>query len=145
MSWMKRFHNDHMFLIQYLPKFDGNLKDLEFGLAGNDVRWELREFADLIKNVVRPHFEAEEKGTYVEAAGLSEETGKFIEEMTAEHRTLYVAFDGFNEAVDKFDQENIVSHGKKIISLLQGHIEKEEKVVKKILQQEENKKNIRKV
>ena len=141
MSWMKRFHDDHMFLIQYLPKFEGNLKDLEFGLAGRDVRWELKEFSDLIKNVVRPHFELEEKGSYVEAARMSEEISKFIDEMNAEHKTLYVAFDGFNDAVDKFDRESIVSYGKTIIKLLKGHIEKEEKVVKRLLQKEESENN----
>ncbi|MCL6638705.1 MAG: hemerythrin domain-containing protein [Firmicutes bacterium] len=138
MSWMKRFHDDHMFLVQYLPKFEGNLKDIEHGLAGHDVKWELREFADLIVKVIRPHFEAEEKGAYREAAGKSEDISKFIDEMMEEHRTLYAAFDGFIEAVEKYDRERIVRHGKEILSLLKGHIEKEEIVVKRLLEKEKS-------
>lgn len=136
MSWMRRFHEDHMSLLQYLPKFEGNLKDIEFNLAGRDVRWELKEFTDLIKNVVRPHFEAEEKGSYREFAALAGDFEKFIEEMLDDHKKLYGAFDRFIEAVDKFERDEIVEYGKIIVNLLKVHIEKEEKVVMAALKKE---------
>ena len=99
MLWLNRFHDDHMALVRVLPKLEGNLKDIEYGEAGPNVAWELREFAELVRNVVIPHFKEEERIVYPKASGVSDEGHKFILSMYEEHNTLYEAFDGFFKAL----------------------------------------------
>mgnify|MGYP000881671980 CR=1 FL=1 len=67
MSWLQLFHDEHTALYFILPKFEGNLKDIEHGEAGENVIWELREFAEIIKDVLIPHFREEEKNVYPRA------------------------------------------------------------------------------
>lgn len=95
MSWLQRFHDEHTALFAILPKLEGNLKDIEHGEAGENVIWELREFARIIKDVIIPHFRDEEKNAYPKASQASEEGEKFIAEMYEEHTLLYETFEGF--------------------------------------------------
>lgn len=99
MIWMEKFHDDHMAILGVLPKLEGNLMDIEHGEAGRNVIWELQEFADLIKNVLIPHFNEEDKVVYPLAASVSEGGRLFIEGMNNEHRLLYQAFGGYVQAM----------------------------------------------
>ncbi len=95
MLWQQRFHDEHTALYSILPKLEGNLKDIEHDEAGENVIWELREFAQIIKDVLIPHFQDEEKNVYPKASQASEEGKKFIEGMYEEHNLLYETFEGF--------------------------------------------------
>lgn len=99
MLWMEKFHHEHMAIIAILPKLEGNLMEIEHGEAGHNVIWELHEFADLIMNVLIPHFNEEDKVVYPQAAGVSEEGRVFIDGMNNEHKLLYQAFAGYVQAM----------------------------------------------
>jgi len=98
-KWLSRFHDDHMAVVRLLPKLEGNLKDLEHGEAGVNAIWDLREFAEIIRNVIIPHFKNEEKTVYPKASGVGEEAQKFMTGMYKEHEDLYEAFEGFFKAL----------------------------------------------
>ncbi|MDD3653796.1 MAG: hemerythrin domain-containing protein [Desulfotomaculaceae bacterium] len=100
MLWMGKFHKEHLAITGILPKLEGNLMEIEHGEAGHNVIWELLEFADLIKNVLIPHFNEEDNVVYPQAASVSEESRAFIEGMNEEHELLYQAFDGYLQAID---------------------------------------------
>lgn len=100
MIWMEKFHNDHLSIMGILSKLEGNLMDIEHGEAGYNVIWELQEFADLINNVLIPHFNEEDKVVYPRAAGVSEEGRVFIDGMNNERKLLYQAFAGYVQAME---------------------------------------------
>lgn len=99
MFWLNRFHDDHMAVVRLLAKLEGNLKDLEHGEAGVNAIWDLREFAEVIRDVIIPHFKNEEKTTYPKASGVGEEAREFMMGMYKEHDDLYEAFEGFFKAL----------------------------------------------
>ena len=99
MLWLNRFQEDHMAVVRLLAKLEGNLKDLEYGEAGVNAIWDLREFAEIIRNVIIPHFKNEEKTVYPKASGVGGEARKFMTGMCEEHEDLYVAFEGFFKAL----------------------------------------------
>jgi hemerythrin-like domain-containing protein len=100
MRWLNRFHDEHEAVQFVLMKLEGNLKDIEHGESDVNVIWELKEFAEIINNVIIPHFKAEEKDIYPEALRLGIDE-KFIAEMYDEHNVLYEAFKGFNDSIGK--------------------------------------------
>ncbi len=103
MRWLNRFHDEHAAVEIILTKLEGNLKDIEHGEAGANVIWELKEFVEIINNVIIPHFKAEEKDVYPEALRVSGDKS-FISSMYEEHNLLYDAFAGF---IDALGEENI--------------------------------------
>lgn len=132
MLWLNRFHDDHMAVVRILPKLEGTLKDIEYGEAGVNAIWDLREFVELIKNVIIPHFKDEEKIVYPKASGVDEDAHTFILGMYDEHNSLYEAFEGFFQAlgghIDNSNREEIIGHGNnpaQIISISRN-ISKEE-------------------
>jgi len=119
MLWLDRFHEEHMAIIRILPKLEGNLKDIEFGGAGQNVIWELIEFAMLIKTVLIPHFKEEDLVVYPKAAGVDENAKIFIDGMCDEHRILYEAFDGFVKSIgDMPDEERISEQSAKAAQII---------------------------
>lgn len=99
MLWLNRFHDDHMAVVRLLSKLEGNLRDIEHGEAGINAIWDLREFVEIIKGVIVPHFRNEEKTVYPKASIVDEEAREFILGMYKEHDDLYEAFEGFFKAV----------------------------------------------
>ncbi|MDD4238016.1 MAG: hemerythrin domain-containing protein [Desulfotomaculaceae bacterium] len=130
MYWLKRFHDDHANLGRIVSKLEGNLKDIEYGEAGVNVIWELREFVELVHNVVIPHFKAEEQSVYPRlSAGASEDRRGFIAGLYEEHNQLYEAFEGFAKALLDIDyQEDKAGRGRKIADEMarSGNIDKME-------------------
>lgn len=117
MLWLNKFHDEHAAVGFILTKLEGNLKDIEHGEAGANVIWELKEFVEIINNVIIPHFKAEEKDVYPEALRLSEDKG-FITSMYDEHNLLYDAFAGF---IDSLGEENLgkeVKQGDKLARII---------------------------
>ncbi|TEB17416.1 hypothetical protein Psfp_00640 [Pelotomaculum sp. FP] len=116
MDWLKRFHDDHAALMRIISKLEGNLKDIEYGEAGVNVIWELREFVELVRNVVIPHFKSEEETVYPRlSVGASKDHREFIASLYEEHNQLYEAFDGFNKALLDVDyQEDKAGRGRRI-------------------------------
>lgn len=116
LDWLKRFHDDHAALARILSKLEGNLKDIKYGEAGINVIWELREFVDLARNVVIPHFKAEEETVYPSlATEASAELSKLVKSLYEEHSLLYEAFDGFAKALlDINNQEKNAGRDRKI-------------------------------
>jgi hemerythrin-like domain-containing protein len=114
--WLKRFHDDHANLIRILNKLEGNLKDIKYGVAGVNVVWDLREFVELVNNVVIPHFREEEKSVYPRlSANANEDLRQLIESLYREHDLLYEAFDGFARALhDVDDQVEKTKRGRRI-------------------------------
>ena len=129
MLWQQKFHDEHTALFSILPKLEGNLKDIEHGEAGENVIWELREFAQIIKDVIIPHFQDEEKNVYPKASQASEEGKKFIAGMYEEHNLLYETFEGYLKSlgqglgvkINSLKRDNLAS----IISLSKNIGEKE--------------------
>lgn len=98
MRWLKNFHDEHAAVDFVLTKLEGNLKDIENGESGENVIWELKEFVEIVNNVIIPHFKAEEEGVYPEALRLSEDKN-FITGMYDEHNMLYEAFEEFTKSL----------------------------------------------
>lgn len=117
MSWLKRFHDEHASVDIVLTKLGGNLKDIEHGESGANVIWELKEFADIIKNVIIPHFKAEEKEVYPKASKLSEDK-EFIAGLYDEHNLLYDAFEGFISAMGKENLGTELQQGNKLAQII---------------------------
>jgi hemerythrin-like domain-containing protein len=109
MRWLKKFHDEHAAVDFILTKLEGNLKDIEHGEASANVIWELKEFVEIINNVIIPHFKAEEKDVYPEALRISEDKN-FITCMYDEHKLLY---DAFEEFIDSLGEENLETEPQK--------------------------------
>lgn len=116
MYWLKRFQDDHANIVRIMSKLEGNLKDIEYGEAGINVIWELREFVELVHNVIIPHFKAEEETIYPRlSAGASKDLSMLVASLYEEHNQLYKAFDGFEKVLlDAGHQENKTGRGRKI-------------------------------
>lgn len=130
MLWMNRFHDDHMAVVRILPKLEGILKDIEHGEAGLNAVWELKEFEDLITNVIIPHFKDEEKDVYPLASSVDKEGHDFMLKMYSEHNDLYEAFNGFSKALESL-KDNLKPSGQfknnssKIISMSDNYLKNE--------------------
>lgn len=104
MDWLKRFHEDRTNLMRILSKFEGNLKDIEYGGAGVNVIWELREFVDLVNKVVIPYFKEVEENIYPRLSdNASDDLSQLIAGLYREHKQLYEAFDGFARVLSEVD------------------------------------------
>lgn len=117
MRWLNKFHDEHAAVEILLIKLEGNLKDIEHGEAGANVIWELKEFVEIINNVIIPHFKAEEKDVYPEALRVSGDKS-FITGMYDEHNLLYDAFARF---IDSLGEENLgkeVKQGDKLARII---------------------------
>ncbi len=117
MSWLKRFQNEHTAVYYILTKLEGNLKDIEHDTAGMNVIWELKELADIINNVLIPHFRSEEKDVYPKALELTDDKN-FIMGMYEEHNLLY---DSFDEFIASLGAENLglrVQQGNKLAQVI---------------------------
>ncbi|MCL6635322.1 MAG: hemerythrin domain-containing protein [Peptococcaceae bacterium] len=138
MSWLKRFHEDHMAVVRLLAKLEGNLKDIEYDEAGENAIWDLKEFGDLLKKVVIPHFKEEEKTTYPRAAAVDEEGRQFISGMYGEHKDLYEAFEGFFRALgEEFERAEAAGPKDRLSTIaMSGNIDKMEapKNIEKLVQ-----------
>lgn len=108
--WLGRFHDDHMAIMRIIPKFEGILREIEYGEPGQNVIWDLTEFATVIKNVLLPHFHEEDTVIYPKAASVDADGKKFIDGMYEEHDILYAAFDGFLKSIGKAIEA--MGHGK---------------------------------
>lgn len=117
MSWLKRFYDEHAAVDFVLTKLEGNLKDIEHEESGANVIWELKEFAEIIKNVIIPHFKAEEKEVYPKASKLSEDK-EFIASLYDEHNLLYDAFEGFISALGKENLGAELQQGDKLAKII---------------------------
>lgn len=129
MLWLKRFHDDHMALVRILPKLEGNLRDIEAGEAGENVIWDLKEFAELLRNVVIPHFIEEEKTVYPKASEVDNDGRQFIAGMYDEHKALYEAFGGFFKSLkgDNRQEEILEQENKPARTIsLSGNVNREE-------------------
>lgn len=117
MRWLKKFHDEHAAVQFVLFKLEGNLKDIEHNVSGANVIWELKEFVDIINNVIIPHFKAEEKDIYPEALRLSEDKS-FINSMYDEHNLLYDAFAGFIHSLGEENLETLAHQGDKLAKII---------------------------
>lgn len=134
MSWLKRLHEDHLEVLNFIVKLDGNIKDIELSNQVNEnVIWDLKKFSEIITTELIPHFKLEEENIYTKAASVNKEQKKFIDTMLEEHKKLFQVFHDFNEGVQTKNFKQLSQHGKVIVSLLKGHIEKEEKLILSLL------------
>lgn len=130
MNWLTNYHEDHMAVLLLLSKLEGNIKDLEIGEPRPNMSFELNEFGKVLTDVIIPHFKNEEENIYPKAAKKDE---AFIKEMYQEHYALSKLFEEYLTALQPLDQQTIIKSGKAMISLLKGHIEKEETILPKLL------------
>lgn len=117
MHWLKKFHDEHTAVDFILIKLEGNLKDIECGEAGANVIWELKEFVEIINNVIIPHFKAEEIDVYPEALRVSGDKD-FITGMYDEHNMLYDAFEGFVNSLGAENLRTEVQQGDKLARII---------------------------
>lgn len=117
MHWLKRFHDEHTAVNFVLTKLEGNLKDIEHGEAGANVIWELKEFVEIVNNVIIPHFKAEEIGVYPEALRVSGDKD-FITGMYEEHNILYDAFERFVNSLGAENLRTEAQQGDKIARII---------------------------
>jgi len=126
MDWMKTYHEDHKSVLVLLAKFTGNILDLKAGLSTPYTFVEFKEFADVINNVIIPHFKKEETTIYAEIRKKSPAGSDFIDEMLREHEELYTLFDAYAHAVEIQDTEKIIAISSRLDHVLRHHIMKEE-------------------
>lgn len=133
MDWLKAYHDDHKAVLLLLAKLEGNVMDLKAGYPSPNPYLEFEEFADVIKNVITPHFKNEEVTVYKDVAGTSEEGQAFIEKMLQEHKALYSLFEQYINAIEERDDNKIVEVSGTLIHVLRHHILKEEDEMPKLL------------
>ena len=138
MEWIKRYHEDHMSVLTLLAGLEGTLKDLEYGLDRPYMKIEFAEIARVIKEILLPHFQSEEKDIYPKVARLDESGKELIDVMLEEHQSLYTAFDSFIKAYENDDKKLIIESGKTIVHVLRHHIIKEEKSLPRYFEEELN-------
>ena len=126
MDWLKTFHDDHKDVLILLAKLEGNVMDLKAGLDTPNTFVEFREFGDIIKNVLLPHFKQEETGIYKKVGEYGSDERTFIDNMLQEHEALYSLFAQYLKAVDDLDKGKLIEIGATLGSVLTHHITKEE-------------------
>lgn len=134
MDWLKNYHEDHKSVLLLLAKFEGNIMSLRAGQETPHTFVEFREFGDVIKNVIIPHFNNEEIGIY-KAISESGPAGKsFIDKMLNEHNALYELFDDYLAAVETKDKDKLIAISERLEKILQHHILQEEDEIPKIME-----------
>ena len=133
MDWLKIYHQDHKTVLVLLAKFTGNVLDLKAGLSTPHTFVEFREFTDVIKNVIIPHFQGEETGLYKQVIETGPSGREFINHMLKEHEKLYVLFEVFTTAVANEDTQKIIEISTDLDDMLRRHIMKEEDDLPKFL------------
>ncbi len=128
-NWIDNYHEDHMAVLRLLAKLDGNIKEIDMGTKRQHVDMEFKEFADVIKDVIIPHFKQEESGIYARINEVSEKHQNFIKNMLDEHERLYLVFDQYITAADPLEEQAIIEPAKTIIEVLERHIKKEEEAI----------------
>jgi len=126
MDWMKTYHEDHKSVMILLAKFTGNVMDLKAGMSTPNTIVEFKEFADIINNVIIPHFKSEETTIYAEIKKKSPAGSDFIDDMLQEHEELYSLFDAYITAVEAQDTTIIIDISTRLEHVLRHHIIKEE-------------------
>lgn len=126
MDWLDNYQDDHKAVLLLLAKLEGNLQYLKSGTETPNVYAEFREFADVVKNVIIPHFKSEETGIYKDIRKLEAEGTHFADDMIKEHNVLYPLFERFVTAVEAEDKEKLIEAGDLLIQVLSHHILKEE-------------------
>ncbi len=126
MDWMKTYHEDHKSVLILLAKFTGNVMDLKAGLSTPNTFVEFREFADIINNVIIPHFKNEETNVYREVSKTGPAGADFVAKMLREHEELYTLFDTYVTAVEAQDSAAIIEISSRLDHILRHHIMKEE-------------------
>lgn len=129
MSWMNRYHEDHMSVLTLLAGLEGNIKDLEIGQDRPYMMIEFEEIGKIINNIIIPHFRQEEKSIYPKVASQNDNGKTFIEHMLEEHQKLYVAFEAYLRSLENKDNQGLINSGKIIVEVLKNHIIKEEKAI----------------
>jgi len=124
-NWIANYHEDHMAVLRLLAKLEGNIKEISMGTKRQHVDMEFKEFADVIKDVIIPHFKQEERGIYARINEVSEKHQNFIKSMLDEHERLYLVFDQYIAATDPLEE-------KAIIEVLERHIKKEEEIIPRL-------------
>lgn len=126
MDWLQVYHDDHKGVLLLLAKLEGNIMDLKAGYPSPNPYLEFEEFAQVIKNVIIPHFKNEEITVYNETSEVGPEEQAFIKKMLMEHEALYSVFDKYFEAVEERDNQKIIELSGTLIHVLRHHISKEE-------------------
>lgn len=129
MSWLEHYHEDHMSVLLLVEKLEGNIKYLEAGQAGPNIIFEFKEFGDVLREVIIPHFKNEETGIYPAVAKINAAANSFINAMLEDHAVLYKAFDEFLAGLEPADFERLKAAGGEIIPVLRRHIHKEEEFI----------------
>ncbi|MDA8234662.1 MAG: hemerythrin domain-containing protein [Clostridia bacterium] len=133
MTWTKGYHEDHMAVLVLLAKLEGNLKDLEKGQYNCGINLDFKEFGDIIKTVIIPHFKKEETDVYPQIAKIDTTSEHIIDKMLEEHRQLYDSFGDYLQAIDETDNQALIRSGHEILRVLGHHIHKEEELLPKLI------------
>jgi iron-sulfur cluster repair protein YtfE (RIC family) len=129
MSWLEGYHEDHMAVLLLLEKMEGNIRYMEAGQAGPNMIYDFKEFGDVLREVIIPHFKNEEEGIYPSLAKINAAAKSFVDAMLADHAVLYKAFDEFLGGLEQSDLGRLTAAGRQIIPVLRKHIHKEEELV----------------
>ncbi|HWI54058.1 MAG TPA: hemerythrin domain-containing protein [Desulfobacteria bacterium] len=123
---MKVYHDDHKEVLLLLAKLEGNVMDLKAGYPSPNPYLEFEEFAQVIENVIIPHFKNEEVTVYKDVSGHGPEEQEFIKKMLMEHDALYTVFDQYFRAVKERDNQKMIEISGTLIHVLRHHILREE-------------------
>lgn len=126
MDWLSNYQEDHKAVLLLLAKMEGNIQYLKAGTETPNTFVEFEEFADVVRDVIIPHFKSEEDGIYKDIRELEAEGKKFADDMVTEHEVLYPLFEKFSAAVKNRDREKLIEAGGLLIQVLTHHILKEE-------------------
>lgn len=133
MNWLQVYQDDHKGVLLLLAKLEGNIMDLKTGYPSPNPYLEFEEFAQVIKNVIIPHFKNEEVTVYKEVTTVGPEEQVFIKNMLMEHEALYSVFDQYFKAIEERDNQKIIEISGTLIHVLRHHILKEEDELPKLM------------
>lgn len=133
MNWLKNYHDDHKAVLLLLAKLEGNIMDLKAGYPSPNPYLEFEEFAEVIENVIIPHFKHEEVTVYKDLSAVGPEEQIFIKNMLQEHEALYNVFDKYFRAVEERNNQKLIEISGTLIHVLRHHILKEEDDLPKLM------------
>lgn len=128
---IKLFNEDHTHALSMLENLQEALDILRQSRDLHAVGEGLQEFADFLEIALKTHFRQEEVALFPVMIEADKNAAQPVEAMLEEHRIIEAAHGHFSEELlsPQPNLDVILENGRKIIEVLTGHINREDKAL----------------